>query len=100
MPVRVCCWKLLNNDILLFVALAAVGCVLRAESLGAVVAGSAELASVDVCHGDGIAALFHHENSGVAIMALKTGLGMRVAAEYHFAALLKFHRLARANCKR
>lgn len=89
---------LLYNDFLLLVALGAVLCRKRFAAL--FVAGAAQLASIDIGHGDGIGSLFHLENGGVAIIALKTRFGMRVAAEYHFTALLKLHRLARANCKR
>ena len=78
---------LLNKDFLLL--LVALGAVLCPECLTTFfVAGAAELARVDVFHGDDIAALFHLKNGGVAIILFQTPFGMRLPAENHLTAPL------------
>jgi hypothetical protein len=91
-----------DNDILLLVALCTIGCVFRAESLGAVVAGTAVLAGVHVFHGDDVAALLHLEEAGLmAIGALETLVGVDLAVKHDLAGALAFEldRLAGRNCE-
>ena len=70
-------------------ALTAICGVLCAEGLGAVVTCAAELAVIDVLHGDCVAALLHLEETGLmAICAFVAGFGMHSAVKGNFAAAL------------
>jgi hypothetical protein len=92
---------LLYNDILLLVAFTATGCVLRREGLGPVVARTAEFACVHVSHGDGVGALLHLEETGMAIRTLEACCCVSFAVKYDFAGARggKFHRLAGRHCE-
>lgn len=70
---------------LLHVALCAISCVIRGEGLGAVVTCAAEFTVVDVFHGDGISALFHLEDSWMAIRTFESVISMNFAAEHDLA---------------
>jgi hypothetical protein len=93
---------LLYNDILLLVAFTAIGCVLRVEGLGPVVASTAEFACIHVLHGDGVCALLHLEETGLmAIGTLEACFGMSCSVKYDLAGsfAVKINRLAGRYCE-
>ena len=90
------------NDILLLVALCTAGCILRAEGLGAVVAGAAGLTCIHVLHGDGVSTLLHLEETGLmAICTLETFVSMHFAVEHDLASTLtvEFNGFAGRDCE-
>ena len=89
------------NDILFLVALCTVGCILRAEGLGTVVACTAELTIIDVLHRDGVRTLLHLEDCRVALCTLETFVSMDFAVKHNLACTLtvEFNGLAGRDCE-
>lgn len=90
------------DDILFLVALSTAGGVLHAESLGAVVASTAELSGLHILHGHYIAALLHLEKTRLmAISTLEALVGVDLAVKNHLAGALRFeiNGLAGWNCE-
>ena len=83
-------------------ALCTAGCILGAESLGAVVAAAAVLAGLHVLHGDDVGALLHLEQTGLmAIRALESLVGVCLAVKHDLAGALAvvLNRLAGRDCE-
>ncbi len=75
---------------------------LLGKGLGAVVAGTTELARLMVCRGDSGGSLLHLEDLRVTVVAFVAGVGMGLAVEGDFAHCTtgKFQGLARRDSQR
>ncbi len=89
-----------NLKILFLVTLSAFRCVAGLECLGAVMALAAILACVHVSHREG-ATFLHREDLGMAVIALKAFVCMRLAVKYDLAcaAARELYRFSGRHCQ-